>query len=115
MAQPTWEVLPPEDSEGSARAGPAWSRSGRLAAAFAIAVVSDLASVWLEFIPPLQWGVDLATAGSLFLVLGRQWLLLPALFAEAIPGFAVLPTWVLVVGSIALWGTVTPGSGAGRA
>lgn len=109
MAQPTWEVLPPEGSDESARPGVAWSRNGRLAAAFAIAVASDLASVWLEFIPPLQWVVDLSTAGALFLVLGRQWLLLPALFAEAIPGFAVLPTWVLVVGSIAVWGTVTPG------
>lgn len=109
MAQPTWEVLPPDEPGGSSQAGTAWSRSGRVAAAFAIAVISDLASVWLEFIPPLQWGLDLATAGSLFLVLGRQWLLLPALFAEAIPGFAMFPTWVLVVGSIALSGTVAPG------
>jgi hypothetical protein len=111
MAQPTWEVLPPEDSDGSTRTGETWNRSGRIAAAFAIAVVSDLASVWLEFIPPLQWVVDLSTAGALFLVLGRQWLLLPALFAEAVPGFAMLPTWVLVVASIAAWGTVTPGGG----
>jgi hypothetical protein len=108
MAQPTWEVLPPEDSDGSTQAGAGWTRKGRLGAAFAIAVVSDLASVWLEFIPPLQWTVDLATAGALFLILGRQWLLLPALIAEAIPGFAVLPTWTLVVGSIAAWGRVTP-------
>lgn len=112
MAQPTWEVLPPEEPKESSRARTAWSRSGRIATAFAIAVVSDFASVWLEFIPPLQWGLDLATAGSLFLVLGRQWLLLPALVAEAIPGFAMFPTWVLVVGSIALWGTVAPGGRA---
>lgn len=116
MAQPTWEVLPAEEAEGSAPgAGPGWSRRSRLIAAFAIAAVSDLGSVWLEFVPPLQWMLDLATAGALFLVLGRQWLILPALVAEAIPGFAVLPTWVLVVGSIAAWGTVTPGSGTGRA
>lgn len=115
MAQPTWEVLPPEDSGGSTRGGAGWTRKGRLGVAFVIAVVSDLASVWLEFIPPLQWTVDLATAGALFLILGRQWLLLPALIAEAIPGFAVLPTWTLVVGSIAAWGTVTPGGGTGRA
>ena len=52
---------------------------------------------------PLQWTLDLATAAALFLVLGRQWLILPALIAEAIPGVAALPAWVLVVGSIALW------------
>jgi hypothetical protein len=115
MAQPTWEVLPPEDAGGSDRSGRGWSRRGRLVAAFAIAAASDLGSVWLEFVPPLQWMLDLATAGALFLVLGRQWLILPALVAEAIPGFAVLPTWVLVVGSIAVWGTVTPGGGSGRA
>lgn len=116
MAQPTWEVLPAEEAEGSAPGtGSGWSRRSRIIAAFAIAAASDLGSVWLEFVPPLQWMLDLATAGALFLVLGRQWLILPALVAEAIPGFAVLPTWVLVVGSIAAWGTVTPGSGPGRA
>jgi hypothetical protein len=117
MAQPTWEVLPPErdDTSAGAGTGPGWSRRSRIIAAFAIAAASDLGSVWLEFVPPLQWMLDLATAGALFLVLGRQWLILPALVAEAIPGFAVLPTWVLVVGSIAVWGTVTPGSGTGRA
>jgi hypothetical protein len=109
MPENTWEVLPPEGSDRSARPGPAIGRGNRLALAFVIAVASDLASVWLEFAPPLQWTLDLATAAALFLVLGRQWLILPALVAEAIPGVAVLPSWVLVVGSIAMWGTVTPG------
>ena len=81
----------------------------RTAVAFAIALVSDAASVWLEFAPPLQWGLDAATAVLLFVVLGRQWLILPALIAEAIPGLAVFPAWVLVVGSIAMWGTVKEG------
>ena len=74
--------------------------------AFAIAGVSDLFSMWLQFAPPVQWMLDLATAGLLFLVLGRQWLILPGLIAEAIPGLAVLPFWVLVVGSIAAWGRI---------
>ena len=78
----------------------------RLALAFAVAVVSDFFSAWLEFLPPLQWTVDVVTAGLLFLILGRQWLLLPGLIAEAIPGLAVLPFWVLVVGSIAVWGSI---------
>jgi hypothetical protein len=79
----------------------------RLAAAFSVAAVSDFFSAWLEFVPPLQWTLDLLTAGSLFLILGRQWLILPGLIAEAIPGIAVFPFWVLVVVSIAAWGAVS--------
>jgi hypothetical protein len=121
MPKTEWEVLPPEGSDGSTRPGPSagagtsgTSGGNRLALAFGIAVASDLASVFLEFAPPLQWTLDLATAAALFVVLGRQWLILPALVAEAIPGVAVLPSWVLVVGSIAMWGTVTPASGPPR-
>jgi hypothetical protein len=108
MSEPTWELLPPEDPAQPDPPGPETRRRTRLATAFAIAVVSDLLSVWLEFIPPAQWTLDLATAMLLFLTLGRQWMILPALVAEAIPGVAVLPAWVLVVGSVAAWGTVSP-------
>lgn len=102
-----WEVLPPEDPpRGSA--GVTLGTNARLALAFAVAVASDVASMWLAFVPPVQWGLDVTTALILFLILGRQWLLLPALVAEAIPGVAVLPAWVLVVGSIAAFGTVNP-------
>jgi hypothetical protein len=72
----------------------------------AIAVASDLASVWLEFVQPMQWTLDVATAGLLFLTLGRQWAILPALVAEAIPGIAMFPAWVLVVVAVATTGTV---------
>jgi hypothetical protein len=51
-----------------------------------------------------MWGVDLATALLLFGVLGRQWLLLPGLVLEAIPGVGVLPFWLLVVVGVAVWG-----------
>lgn len=108
MAEKTWEVLPPEDASRPGEPGLSFGKRGRVAAAFAVAVVSDALSIWLEFAPPLQWSLDVATAVLLFLILGRQWLILPALIAEAIPGLAVLPAWVLVVGSIALWGTVNP-------
>jgi hypothetical protein len=114
MSEPTWEVLPPEEPDDTPRQDPSAARRDRLAFAFAIALASDLASVFLEFAPPLQWALDLTTAGALFLVLGRQRLILPALVAEAIPGVAAFPAWVLVVGSIALWGTVTPGGSTGR-
>jgi hypothetical protein len=105
MANTEWEVLPAE--EPGRPGGPAgWSSRTRLGLAMAIAVASDLASVWLEFVPPLQWTLDLATAGLLFLTLGRQWAILPALVAEAIPGIAMFPIWVLVVIAVATTGTV---------
>jgi hypothetical protein len=108
MAQQEWEVLPPEEPSGAAPPTAPLGRRSRLTIAFGVAALSDLLSVWFEFVPPLQWSLDLATALALFLTLGRQWMLLPALVAEAIPGVAVLPAWILVVGSIAIWGSVTP-------
>jgi hypothetical protein len=82
---------------------PRYSRR-RLALAMIIACVSDLFSVLIEFVPPLQLVVDLVTALLLFMVLGWRWLLLPALVAEAIPGISVFPVWLLVVISIAVAG-----------
>ena len=81
----------------------------RLAAAFAIAAVADAMSALLTLAPPLYWGIDLTTAVLLFLVLGRQWILLPGLIMEAIPGLYVFPFWVLVVAAVAAWGTARPG------
>jgi hypothetical protein len=49
----------------------------RLALAFAIAGVSDAIGVFSTPLPPIVWGVDFVTALLLFMVLGRQWLLLP--------------------------------------
>jgi hypothetical protein len=110
-SEKTWEVLPPEDAPRRDQPGGSPSTRARLGIAFAVAVVSDALSIWLEFVPPLQWTLDIATAVSLFLILGRQWLLLPPLISEAIPGLAMLPAWTLVVASIAAWGTVTPFGG----
>ncbi len=78
----------------------------RLAAAFVVAAVSDLVSGVTTLVPPIEWAIDLSTALLLFLLLGRQWLILPGLIAEAIPGLAIFPFWILVVGSIAIWGTI---------
>jgi hypothetical protein len=80
----------------------------RLALAFAIAGISDAIGAFATPLPPLVWVVDLATAVLLFMVLGRQWLLLPGLALEAIPGVGVLPFWLLVVGAIAVLGTPRP-------
>ena len=108
MAEPVWEVLPPEDPPRPDPPNAPSERRARLATAFAIAAVSDVLSVGLEFVPPAQWALDVTTALLLFLLLGRQWAILPALVAEAIPGLALMPAWVLVVGSIAIWGSVNP-------
>ena len=80
----------------------------RLVLAFAIAGISDAIGAFATPLPPLVWVVDLGTALLLFLVLGRQWLLLPGLALEAIPGLGVLPFWLLVVGAIAVLGTPRP-------
>ena len=75
----------------------------RFAMAFAVAAFSDVLSLWTELVPPVQWTVDLITASLLFLILGRRWAILPGLIAEAIPGLAAFPVWVLVVLSIVLY------------
>ena len=72
----------------------------RAAMAFAVAVFSDFLSVWTDIALPIQWLLDMSTAGALFLILGRRWALLPGLVAEAIPGVGIFPVWVLVVLSI---------------
>jgi hypothetical protein len=77
----------------------------RLALAFVIAGISDAIGAFATPLPPIVWVVDL---GMLFMVLGRQWLLLPGLALEAIPGLGVLPFWLLVVGAIAVLGTPRP-------
>ncbi len=77
----------------------------RLALAFAVAALSDGLSFFLTFTPPIEWTVDLTTAIALFVVLGWQWILLPGLIMESIPGLYVFPFWVLTVGAVAVWGT----------
>ena len=79
-----------------------------IAIAIAIAGISDTIGTFATPLPPIVWLVDLGTALLLFMVLGRQWLLLPGLALEAIPGLGVLPLWLLVVGTIAVLGTPRP-------
>ena len=80
----------------------------RLALAFVIAGVSDVIGAFASVAPPIGWAVDALTAALLFVVLGWQWLLLPGLLLEAIPGVGVVPFWLLVVGAIAVLGTPRP-------
>jgi hypothetical protein len=104
-----WEVLPKEEPVPPVEQPRVpVRRRARLMAAFAVAAVSDILAAMFAFVPPVQWIIDIVTAAALFFILGRQWVILPALIAEAIPGVAVFPFWLLVVGSIAIWGTIKP-------
>lgn len=80
----------------------------RLGLALVLAALSDAIGAFVTPMPPFAWGLDLITAIVLFIVLGWQWLLLPGILLEAIPGVGVLPFWILVVVAIALWGTAHP-------
>jgi hypothetical protein len=108
------EVLPPDPrrSGGPFTDPPPGPRrrlsKGRLAVAFFVAVISDLLSVWVELLPPLQVALDICTAAILFVVLGWRWPLLIGLVMEAIPGVALFPAWVMVVGAIAMFGSARP-------
>ena len=112
MALPRNDVVPPEPpivSGGELQPSPCPRFSRRkLALAFTLAALADGLSVLLTFTPPVQWAADLVTAILLFMVLGWQWILLPGLIMEAIPGLHVFPFWVLVVGAVAVWGTARP-------
>ena len=106
------DVRPPETpiasgAEPQPLPRPRFSRR-RLALAFTLAVLADGLSVFLTLTPPVQWAADLVTAVLLFMVLGWQWILLPGLIMEAIPGLNVFPFWVLVVGAVAVWGSARP-------
>ena len=106
------EVLPPEAPipHGEEPQPPPRLRLSRkrLALAFIVAALADGLSAFLTLTPPVQWAADLVTAILLFVVLGRQWILLPGLIMEAIPGLYVFPFWVLVVGAVGMWGAAQP-------
>jgi hypothetical protein len=98
------EVLPPE---GEPPPRPRLPRN-RLVLALVVAAISDMLSILFALSPPLQWATDLVTALVLFAILGWQWVLLPGLIMEAIPGLYVFPFWTLAVAAVAVWGTVRP-------
>jgi len=95
-------------SSGAAASGGLRFSKWQIALAIIIAAISDALCAFVVFAPPVVWGVDVLTAVLLFAVLGWHWLLLPGLVMEAIPGFGVIPFWLLVVGAIVVWGTARP-------
>jgi hypothetical protein len=106
------ENPPPERSitrgDGAQIPPPKRFSSGRLVLAFILAALADGLSIFWALTPPVQWAADLVTAISLFIVLGWQWILLPGLIMEAIPGVYIFPFWLLVIAAVAMWGTVRP-------
>jgi len=108
MSRPPMEPSK-QPTRGETQSSKTLKFSGKqLALALAIAGASDAIGAFATPLPPIAWVVDLGTALLLFMVLGRQWLLLPGLALEAIPGLGVLPFWLLVVGAIAVLGTPRP-------
>ena len=103
MPKDSAKTQPPVTLARETAAGPSKTR---VALAFLVAAASDVVSYGTALVPPVQWAVDIATALLLFGFLGWRWALLPGLVAEAIPGIAAFPTWVLVVASVALWGEI---------
>ena len=93
-------MLNPHPSAGASPGHAPLSRR-RLAVALAVAGAADVLGLWCAAFPPLLWALDLAVAAVLFGFLGWRWFLLPALVAEAIPGIAVFPAWLLVVLAVA--------------
>lgn len=97
------EILPPVAGTGQEIVPKKRVSRTRFAIAFGVAAISDFLSMWTELLPPVQWAIDLGTAGLLFLILGRRWALLPGLIVEAVPGMGVFPVWVLVVMSLIVY------------
>lgn len=72
----------------------------RIILAFAVAIIAD---TLIEVIPtPFSQVIDVFTGIALFLVLGANWILLPAFLIEMIPGVGMSPTWILAVAAITL-------------
>ena len=94
------DALPPETPIPQGKEPRPRFSGRRLVLAFTVAALSDGLSFFLTLTPPVQWAVDLTTAILLFIVLGWQWILLPGLIIEAIPGLYVFPFWLLVGGSV---------------
>ena len=99
-----------EDSvtAGASRGAPArhdarLSRT-RLVLAFLVAAVSDVVSYGTVLVPPVRMDSGSPDVYTTFYTIGVAVADPPGLVAEALPGVAVFPVWLLVVASVALWG-----------
>lgn len=78
----------------------------QLVLAFVVAAIADVVLFPVAEAGVLALFLDAITAGLLFIILGWRWILLPALVTECIPAVNIFPFWILVVGSLAVFGTV---------
>jgi hypothetical protein len=85
----------------------------RWAIALLIAVASDALSLITSFTFLPQLGIDIATAGLIWIALGWHWALLIALIPEALPALSVFPTWTLVILALKGAGMLDKKPGAG--
>jgi hypothetical protein len=69
--------------------------------ALLVAVVSDAIGFGVVLMPPVQWSVDVITAGVLLAVLGFRWGLMGALAIEVVPVLQLFPAWTLVMAALA--------------
>ena len=102
------------DDRGHSLDSPRDLTTGRIAAAFAVAVAADLIQLPLTFafgaalasvvgvgadvaIEMVDVAVDLIAACLTSALIGFHWALLPTVFLEAIPGLDASPTWTACV------------------
>ncbi len=69
----------------------------RFVLAFLIAVVADIILAIATPFEAIELPLDILTALLLCLTVGFNWIFLPSLLVEAVPGLEVFPTWTLVV------------------
>jgi hypothetical protein len=73
------------------------SKTPRWRRAFIIALLSDALGFLVVLFPPLQWTLDVVTAGALVLILGFRWKLMLAMAIGVIPAIELFPAWTLVI------------------
>ena len=69
--------------------------------AFVVAVLADIVLATVTLIPPLIILGDVAVALILCSILGFNWLFIPTLLVEAVPGLSLFPTWTIAVLALA--------------
>ncbi len=73
----------------------------RFAISFCVAAVADVAFMAVSPLEALEVVGDVLVALILCGILGFNWIIVPALLAEAIPALEIFPSWTLAVMAIA--------------
>jgi hypothetical protein len=78
--------------------------SWRFVLAFCVALAAD--TVGMPLGESFVVVFDVIVAIILIIILGFNWMFIPALLIECVPGLGVFPTWVMAVMAIAGWKTM---------